>query len=162
MDFYKIVSGLALRSVINRNVVFYLCRYRNAGKLVIVRFYYRNSNVFVITDFNQMFGKIEAGNDSTITRNNNFGSFFQAVLVLFRSATGEAWQEIMMDCAATKDAVCDKRVKEAKENETCGSDIAYPYFISFYVLCSFLVSINNFFLLHSIEFNMNIYFVRRL
>jgi len=24
--------------------------------------------------------------------------------------------------------------------ESCGSDLAFPYFISFYVLCSFLVS----------------------
>ena len=31
-------------------------------------------------------------------RNNNFQSFTMAFLVLFRSATGEAWQEIMLDC----------------------------------------------------------------
>lgn len=38
----------------------------------------------------QMFGKIENVNSETrIDRNNNFGSFFQAVLVLFRSATGK-------------------------------------------------------------------------
>lgn len=38
-----------------------------------------------------MFGKIENADldmDSSINRNNNFGTFFQAVLVLFRSATG--------------------------------------------------------------------------
>lgn len=36
-----------------------------------------------------MFGKIESHNtDTQINRNNNFGTFFQAVLVLFRSATG--------------------------------------------------------------------------
>ncbi|CAH0562347.1 unnamed protein product [Brassicogethes aeneus] len=87
----------------------------------------------------QMFGKIESTDpesDSSITRNNNFGSFFQAVLVLFRSATGEAWQEIMMDCADTPAAKCDKRIKDSSG---CGSNIAYPYFISFYVLCSFLI-----------------------
>ena len=33
-----------------------------------------------------------------ILRNNNFQSFTMAFLVLFRSATGEAWQEIMLDC----------------------------------------------------------------
>lgn len=83
-----------------------------------------------------MFGKIKAGDESSITRNNNFASFFQAVLVLFRSATGEAWQEIMLDCASN---ACDTRV-DPTGTEECGSDIAYPYFISFYVLCSFLVS----------------------
>lgn len=38
-----------------------------------------------------MFGKIENADldmESSINRNNNFGTFFQAVLVLFRSATG--------------------------------------------------------------------------
>ena len=33
-----------------------------------------------------------------LLRNNNFQSFTMAFLVLFRSATGEAWQEIMLDC----------------------------------------------------------------
>lgn len=40
-----------------------------------------------------MFGKIENADldmESSINRNNNFGSFFQAVLVLFRSATGKS------------------------------------------------------------------------
>lgn len=52
---------------------------------------------------------------------------------------GEAWQEIMMDCADTEAAKCDSRLNR---NDGCGSDIAYPYFISFYVLCSFLVLSN--------------------
>lgn len=37
----------------------------------------------------QMFGKIKnTDSETSITRNNNFETFFQAVLVLFRSATG--------------------------------------------------------------------------
>ncbi|XP_049817851.1 muscle calcium channel subunit alpha-1 isoform X2 [Aethina tumida] len=90
----------------------------------------------------QMFGKIESldpESESSINRNNNFASFFQAVLVLFRSATGEAWQEIMMDCADTPAAKCDRRIDSKDSSTGCGSDIAYPYFISFYVLCSFLI-----------------------
>ncbi|VDK84936.1 unnamed protein product [Dibothriocephalus latus] len=47
----------------------------------------------------QMFGKIGLNNpDSAITVNTNFQTFPQAVLVLFRSATGEAWQDIMFSC----------------------------------------------------------------
>ncbi|XP_030756415.1 muscle calcium channel subunit alpha-1 isoform X1 [Sitophilus oryzae] len=91
----------------------------------------------------QMFGKIESNDiesDSSLSRNNNFASFFQAVLVLFRSATGEAWQEVMMDCADTKKARCDRRLnRSSTDSPYCGSDSAYPYFISFYVLCSFLI-----------------------
>lgn len=97
----------------------------------------------------QMFGKIALDNmdgESAISRNNNFQTFPQAVLVLFRSATGEAWQDIMLDCSPREDVYCDKNSdsawenEETKERKLCGNAIAFPYFISFYVLCSFLVS----------------------
>ncbi|KZC11715.1 Voltage-dependent calcium channel type D subunit alpha-1 [Dufourea novaeangliae] len=88
----------------------------------------------------QVFGKIAIDDETSIDRNNNFQSFPQAVLVLFRSATGEAWQEIMMDCSAQPGQVkCDPKSDEANNLNGCGSDIAIPYFISFYVLCSFLI-----------------------
>lgn len=78
--------------------------------------------------------------DTSIHRNNNFQSFPQAVLVLFRSATGEAWQDIMMACSESEEVKCDPCTEEYRNGkESCGSPIAFPYFISFYVLCSFLV-----------------------
>jgi hypothetical protein len=95
-----------------------------------------------------MFGKIALDNDdgdSSITRNNHFQTFPQAVLVLFRSATGEAWQDIMLDCSGKDDVLCDynsdlgRDAKGMPSNQSCGNNIAFPYFISFYVLCSFLV-----------------------
>ncbi|XP_018341900.1 PREDICTED: muscle calcium channel subunit alpha-1 isoform X1 [Trachymyrmex septentrionalis] len=86
----------------------------------------------------QVFGKIAIDDDTAINRNNNFQSFPQAVLVLFRSATGEAWQEIMMDCSSQASVKCDSDSDEL-DKDSCGSDIAFPYFISFYVLCSFLI-----------------------
>ncbi|KAK8774211.1 hypothetical protein V5799_011255 [Amblyomma americanum] len=107
--------------------------------------------------------------DSAIDRNNNFQTFPQAVLVLFsptervvlrpvtasvewhiarqhtspsgvcrRSATGESWQEIMLSCLNTEDVRCDKASEEG-DQAPCGSDVALIYFISFYILCSFLV-----------------------
>ncbi|XP_037051066.1 muscle calcium channel subunit alpha-1 isoform X2 [Bradysia coprophila] len=96
----------------------------------------------------QTFGKIRIDDETSISRNNNFQTFPQAVLILFRSATGEAWQDIMMACANIElKVLCDERTQEytdaleaGKENEvSCGSDITFPYFISFYVLCSFLI-----------------------
>ena len=54
-----------------------------------------------------------------------------------RSATGEAWQDIMMACSSKASVVCDKASDSA--GQRCGSDVAFPFFISFYVLCSFLV-----------------------
>ncbi|KAM7341447.1 ca[2+]-channel protein alpha[[1]] subunit D isoform 4-T4 [Cochliomyia hominivorax] len=85
----------------------------------------------------QVFGKIALDDDTAIHRNNNFQTFPQAVLVLFRSATGEAWQDIMMDCSPREEVKCDEESDSHPGN--CGSSIAFPYFISFYVLCSFLI-----------------------
>ncbi|VDK31705.1 unnamed protein product [Taenia asiatica] len=150
----------------------------------------------------QMFGKVALNNpDSAITVNANFQTFPQAVLILFRSATGEAWQDIMFSCAggrlhlalyfrelqsfielagdqccqqfltdffplvwlffptfhnvanlifyhvdgATETAYCDKQSDESRtatgatDRTVCGSAFAYPFFISFYIICSFLI-----------------------
>lgn len=57
----------------------------------------------------QVFGKIALDDETEIHRNNNFQTFPQAILVLFRSATGEAWQLIMLACMNTLNAKCDPR-----------------------------------------------------
>ncbi|XP_046439979.1 muscle calcium channel subunit alpha-1-like [Daphnia pulex] len=89
----------------------------------------------------QVFGKIALDDDTAIHRNNNFQTFPQAVLVLFRSATGEAWQDVMLGCSSQKAPACDPLSDEIRNNSTdhCGTEFAIPYFISFYVLCSFLI-----------------------
>ncbi|XP_021232888.1 voltage-dependent L-type calcium channel subunit alpha-1S isoform X2 [Numida meleagris] len=86
----------------------------------------------------QMFGKIATVDGTQINRNNNFQTFPQAVLLLFRCATGEAWQEILLDCSYGKR--CDPESDYAEGEEyTCGTGFAYFYFISFYMLCAFLI-----------------------
>ncbi|CDW52516.1 voltage dependent calcium channel type D subunit [Trichuris trichiura] len=85
----------------------------------------------------QVFGKIAMNPGTEIHRNNNFQTFPAAVLVLFRSATGEAWQKIMLSCANTPTAICDPESDDS--GQPCGNDFAYPYFISFFMLCSFLI-----------------------
>ncbi|KAL2103740.1 hypothetical protein ACEWY4_000608 [Coilia grayii] len=86
----------------------------------------------------QTFGKIAIDDNTNINRNNNFQQFFMAVLILFRCATGEQWQEIML--AALPGRRCDPESEFGPGEEfTCGSNLAYLYFISFFMLCSFLV-----------------------
>ncbi|XP_053462725.1 voltage-dependent L-type calcium channel subunit alpha-1S [Nycticebus coucang] len=86
----------------------------------------------------QMFGKIAMVDGTQINRNNNFQTFPQAVLLLFRCATGEAWQEILLACSYGK--LCDPESEYAPGEEyTCGTNFAYYYFISFYMLCAFLI-----------------------
>ncbi|XP_048873749.1 voltage-dependent L-type calcium channel subunit alpha-1D-like isoform X2 [Brienomyrus brachyistius] len=86
----------------------------------------------------QVFGKIAMVDGTQINRNNNFQTFPQAVLLLFRCATGEAWQEIMLACLHGK--LCDPESDyNPGEERTCGSSFAIIYFISFYMLCAFLI-----------------------
>ena len=76
----------------------------------------------------QVFGKIQPRDGFVIHRHNNFQTFpqvghldhrhpswmqrfnemilFQALLLLFRSATGEGWQEIMIACSDTTVSHC--------------------------------------------------------
>uniref|UniRef100_A0A3B4E2W5 Voltage-dependent L-type calcium channel subunit alpha n=1 Tax=Pygocentrus nattereri TaxID=42514 RepID=A0A3B4E2W5_PYGNA len=85
-----------------------------------------------------IFGKIAIDDITELNRNNNFQTFFMAVLLLFRCATGEQWQEIML--AALPGRRCDPESDfEPGEEYTCGSNLAYLYFISFFALCAFLI-----------------------
>uniref|UniRef100_A0A3B5MRI3 Voltage-dependent calcium channel alpha-1 subunit IQ domain-containing protein n=1 Tax=Xiphophorus couchianus TaxID=32473 RepID=A0A3B5MRI3_9TELE len=85
----------------------------------------------------QTFGKIAMQDYTQINRNNNFQTFPQAVLLLF-CATGEAWQEIML--ASLPGKRCDPESDyEPGEEFSCGSNFAIVYFISFFMLCAFLI-----------------------
>ncbi|XP_035376128.1 voltage-dependent L-type calcium channel subunit alpha-1D-like [Electrophorus electricus] len=86
----------------------------------------------------QMFGKIAMVDGTPITRNNNFQCFSQSVLLLFRCATGEAWQEIMLACMPGQ--MCDPESDYSPGEElSCGSNFAIPYFITFYMVCAWLI-----------------------
>ncbi|XP_066864538.1 voltage-dependent L-type calcium channel subunit alpha-1C isoform X3 [Kogia breviceps] len=88
----------------------------------------------------QVFGKIALNDTTEINRNNNFQTFPQAVLLLFRCATGEAWQDIMLACMPGKKCAPESEPGSSAEGETpCGSSFAVFYFISFYMLCAFLI-----------------------
>ncbi|CAM1324279.1 cac (predicted) [Pycnogonum litorale] len=83
----------------------------------------------------QVFGNIELEPMTAITRHSNFRSFFGGLMLLFRCATGEAWQQIML--SSVKGRKCDPL--SGKTDAVCGSNIAYVYFVSFIFLCSFLM-----------------------
>ncbi|XP_061523692.1 voltage-dependent L-type calcium channel subunit alpha-1C isoform X8 [Phycodurus eques] len=87
----------------------------------------------------QMFGKIALRDHTQINRNNNFQTFPQAVLLLFRCATGEAWQEIMLACAPNRPCEKGSTNENVTVHEDCGSQFAIIYFVSFYMLCAFLI-----------------------
>nr|XP_061830048.1 voltage-dependent P/Q-type calcium channel subunit alpha-1A-like isoform X14 [Nerophis lumbriciformis] len=85
----------------------------------------------------QLFGNIaiEEDGESAINQHNNFRTFVQALMLLFRSATGEAWHDIMLSCLGGKP--CDEL--SGNTEPECGSQVAYLYFVSFIFFCSFLM-----------------------
>ncbi|XP_050972669.1 voltage-dependent R-type calcium channel subunit alpha-1E isoform X4 [Labeo rohita] len=88
----------------------------------------------------QVFGNIKLNSKTQINEHNNFKTFFGALMLLFRSATGESWQEIMLSCLGEKDCEPDKSVNSTtNEKKDCGTDFAYFYFVSFIFFSSFLM-----------------------
>ncbi|XP_030270659.1 voltage-dependent P/Q-type calcium channel subunit alpha-1A isoform X5 [Sparus aurata] len=85
----------------------------------------------------QLFGNLalDEEREGAINEHNNFRTFIMALMLLFRSATGEAWHEIMLACLGGKE--CDKN--SGNSGPECGSTFAYTYFVSFIFLCSFLM-----------------------
>jgi hypothetical protein len=87
LDVHQVIPGAALRRSTHCHALFHLRRHWHAGmssksKQIEFRLIENQSL--------QMFGKIALDSETAIHRNNNFQTFPQAVLVLFRSATGKS------------------------------------------------------------------------
>ncbi|XP_077572355.1 voltage-dependent R-type calcium channel subunit alpha-1E isoform X1 [Stigmatopora nigra] len=91
----------------------------------------------------QVFGNIKITEDTEINQHNNFKTFSGALMLLFRSATGESWQEIMLSCLGGQQCELDPSnpslALNTKQEGSCGSDFAYFYFVSFIFFSSFLM-----------------------
>ncbi|XP_044054404.1 voltage-dependent R-type calcium channel subunit alpha-1E isoform X4 [Siniperca chuatsi] len=90
----------------------------------------------------QVFGNIKLNDKTHITQHNNFKTFSGALMLLFRSATGESWQEIMLSCLGGQKCERDPSLSPAPTSDQeggCGSDFAYFYFVSFIFFSSFLM-----------------------
>ncbi|KAJ8376492.1 hypothetical protein SKAU_G00070720 [Synaphobranchus kaupii] len=88
----------------------------------------------------QVFGNIKLQNDKPISSHNNFKTFFSALMLLFRSATGESWQEIMLACLEGQKCENDTSLLSPPTSDNgCGTDFAYIYFVSFIFFSSFLM-----------------------
>ncbi|MCI4380806.1 hypothetical protein PGIGA_G00244170 [Pangasianodon gigas] len=88
----------------------------------------------------QVFGKIALVDGTEINRNNHFQTFPQAILLLFRCVTGEGWPKVMLACMSGK--LCDPKIEHGSgpgEEYSCGTNFAVFYFLSFNMLCAFLI-----------------------
>uniref|UniRef100_A0AAQ5YUP6 Voltage-dependent calcium channel alpha-1 subunit IQ domain-containing protein n=1 Tax=Amphiprion ocellaris TaxID=80972 RepID=A0AAQ5YUP6_AMPOC len=86
----------------------------------------------------QVFGNIKLNDESHINQHNNFKNFFSALMLLFRSATGESWQEIMLSCLSGQECEPDPSIAPftlSPDHEGgCGTDFAYCYFLDSSIL----------------------------
>ncbi|XP_056453311.1 voltage-dependent R-type calcium channel subunit alpha-1E-like isoform X1 [Gadus chalcogrammus] len=91
----------------------------------------------------QVFGNIKLNDESHINQHNNFKTFFSALMLLFRSATGESWQEIMLSCLGGQECEPDPSIDPMTVSPDhlggCGTEFAYCYFVSFIFFSSFLM-----------------------
>lgn len=83
--------------------------------------------------------------DGAINVHANFATFQNAIITLFRMATGESWHELMYDCARQKSIVFECldtqdyfSMKEFGRMECGNQPIAYAFFISFMIIVSFV------------------------
>uniref|UniRef100_A0A8C9TBW9 Calcium voltage-gated channel subunit alpha1 E n=1 Tax=Scleropages formosus TaxID=113540 RepID=A0A8C9TBW9_SCLFO len=85
----------------------------------------------------QVFGNIKLSHTSHINQHNNFKTFFGALMLLFRSATGESWQEIMLSCLGGQDCEPDPSIEQSPDSN---EDLKPHLFIklSFRLLCLLL------------------------
>ena len=90
--------------------------------LLLVFFIYAVLGVFI-------FSNITEGN--IISDYKNFKNFHQAMLILFMILTGEDWSLIMFDTSKT--------MPNCVPGKTCGTPIAPLYFISFIMICTFVL-----------------------
>ncbi|KAM3728724.1 Voltage-dependent calcium channel [Dirofilaria immitis] len=88
----------------------------------------------------QVFGNIWLDATTEYNRHNNFQSFFNSIILLFRCSTGEAWQDIMMACTAGKYCAKPNSFEiNLIKGPTCGTQMSYVYFTTFVFLSSFLM-----------------------
>lgn len=83
-----------------------------------------------------LFAGIPLNDDTTITEYNNFQTFPSAMLVLFRTMSGERWQSIMQDVHITEGPVQCGVIANATE---CGSDWNEVYFNTFSLFTNLIV-----------------------
>uniref|UniRef100_A0A671VR28 Calcium voltage-gated channel subunit alpha1 E n=1 Tax=Sparus aurata TaxID=8175 RepID=A0A671VR28_SPAAU len=96
----------------------------------------------------QVFGNIKLNDESHINQHNNFKTFFSALMLLFRSATGESWQEIMLSCLSGQECEPDPSISPL----TTSPDhlvfllpcklVFFPHLLSFLQLSSSILDLN--------------------
>uniref|UniRef100_A0A8C1ANV7 Calcium channel, voltage-dependent, R type, alpha 1E subunit a n=1 Tax=Cyprinus carpio carpio TaxID=630221 RepID=A0A8C1ANV7_CYPCA len=87
----------------------------------------------------QVFGNIRLNPKSHINEHNNFKTFFGALMLLFRSATGESWQEIMLSCLGEKECEKDESLNNSPTNVK--KDSHSKYLSAYFAMLNLFVAV---------------------
>jgi uncharacterized membrane protein YgcG len=114
----------------------------NIGSLLFLMYY-----VFAVIGV-RLFARLKLGEH--ITAHANFRTFPDAFVTLLRCSTGEAWNSLMHEAAATSNcgaipsvynsSVCGYADSErgCEPIDGCGNWFAFPYFVSFSIVVTFV------------------------
>ena len=120
----RLVRGLkSIRTIFNTLIASIPTLMNVFGVLFLIFFIYAVAGV-------QLFGKVVFQEE--INEHANFTTFGNALLILFRMSTGEAWNVLMYECMIDEEPC-------SEEEGTCGSQIAPVYFVSFVILGAFVM-----------------------
>ncbi len=80
---------------------------------------------------------MDQSEDLGIHEYNNYGNFPAALLLIIRVGTGENWQDVMVN--SYSEQMCNNCTGLFTESDTCGNDVAIPFYLSFYFISVILV-----------------------
>ncbi|KAL3673234.1 hypothetical protein V7S43_000957 [Phytophthora oleae] len=135
-----IQTAPSLRQLVN-TLLFTLPSLINIGGfLLLVFFIYAAVGV-------QLFAKVKMGD--LVTPDANFQTILVAMVILIRCATGERWNDLMHELAATDNCVVDPdydpsmcgfaNFEGCKPLDGCGSPVAFLYLCSFTMLITYIL-----------------------
>lgn len=126
----------------------HLCCDWNACESVEMRGIYQDLRVFFnglqLMPCFQVFGTVaRATVDDSEVRGiheyNSFATFPNALFLMIRVITGENWQDVMLNCLRGQRCENSTGIIQSTGN-MCGSDFAYFFFPSFYLISTIMVS----------------------
>lgn len=124
---FRLVRNLKGLRMLFNTLIISLPGLLNIGALLFLLFF-----VYAVLGMH-LFGKVKFGEN--LNKDANFRNFGEAMLLLSRMATGEAWNSVMYDCMIDSD--CDSDA-DCAIGECCGSASAPLYFITFIIFGSFV------------------------
>ena len=138
---FRLIRGAPkLRELVNTIILTLPALGNISGVLAMLFFIYAVMGV-------QLFSSVKLG--ESLNAQANFQNFWDAVLLLMRSATGENWNGVMYELANTKDCnhtvefdknVCgfNSDVYNCKPLNGCGTPAAFVYYVSFTLFVSYV------------------------